>query len=160
MITLEQAKIILDYRIACRDGMNYNNGYTSPHPKEEREVAKICGKKEYSQVKKLNKNAKELIKCYLFALAIDFKEEYGIQPKELRKLAKAGYVKEIGMVNVSTGIYGYSRNIRLAIYKYSAESFFDVERLQEGYLKILGRELILDGTRYKDRQFKKNKVSS
>ena len=53
-----------------------------------------------------------------------------------------------------------AENIRLAIYKYSAESFFDVERLQEGYLKILGRELILDGTRYKDRQFKKNKVSS
>lgn len=156
MITLEQAKIILDYRIACRDGFNYNNGYTSLHPKEEREVAKLCGKKEYCQVKRLNKAAKEYAKVYLFALAIDFREEYGIQPKELRKLAKEGYVKEIGMVNVSTGIYGYSRNIRLAIYKYSAESFFDVERLQEGYLKVLGKELILDGTRYKNRQFKKN----
>lgn len=156
MITLEQAKIILDYRIACRDGMNYNNGYTSLHPKEEREVAKICGKKEYCQVKRLNKAAKEYVKRYLFALAIDFREEYGIQPKELRKLAKEGYVKEIGKVPVSCGIYNYSNHNRLLVYQYSVESFFNVERLQEGYLKVLGKELILDGTRYNDRQFKKN----
>ncbi len=156
MITLAQAKIILDYRIGCGDGFGYNIGYTSPYAKELRQVAKLCGKKEYYQVKRLNKVAKEYIKKYLFALAIDFKEEYGIQPKELRKLAKAGYVKEIGMANVSCRIYNYSRNLRLAIYKYSAESFFDVERLQEGFKKVLGKELILDGTRYKDRKFKEN----
>ncbi len=156
MITLAQAKIIIDYRISCRDGFNYNNGYTSLHPKEEREVARLCGKETYFQVKKFNKAAREYVKNYLFTIAIDFKEEYGIQPKDLRKLAKAGYVKEIGMINVSTGIYNYSRNLRLAIYKYSAESFFNVERLQEGYLKVLGKELILDGTKYKNRQFKKN----
>lgn len=40
MITLTQAKIIPDYRIAYRDGFIYNNGYTSLHPKEEREVAR------------------------------------------------------------------------------------------------------------------------
>ena len=156
MITLAQAKIILDYRIGCRDGSNYNTGYTSPYSKEEREVARLCGKKEYHQVKRLNKAAKYYIKRYLFALAIDFKEEYGIQPKELRKLAKAGYVKEIGKVPVSCGIYNYSNHNRLLVYQYSVESFFNVERLQEGYLKVLGKELILDGTRYKDRQFKKN----
>lgn len=156
MITLEQIKIILDYRIACRDGCNHNNGYTSLHPEEEREVARLCGKKEYCQVKRINKAVKEFIKKYLFTLAIDFREEYGIQPKELRKLAKAGYVKEIGMTTVSCGIYNYSMHNRLPIYKYSVESFFDIERLQEGYLKVLGKELILDGTRYKNRQFKKN----
>ena len=156
MITLEQAKIILDYRIACRDGSGYNIGYTSPYTKELREVAKLCGKKEYCQVKRLNKAAKEYVKIYLFALAIDFKEEYGIQPKELRKLAKTGYVKEIGKVPVSCGIFNYSNHNRLSIYQYSAESFFDIEKLQEGYLKVLGKELILDGTKYKDRQFKKN----
>lgn len=156
MITLEKAKIILDYRIKCGDGSGYNIGFTSPYAKELREVAKLCGKKEYYQVKKLNKAAKERIKKYLFALAIDFKEEYGIQSKELRKLAKAGYVKEIGTVPVSCGIYNYSYHNRLSVYQYSVGSFFNVERLREGYLKVLGKELILDGTRYKDRQFKKN----
>lgn len=144
MITLEQAKIIFDYRIGCWVGTGYNTGITTPY------------QKEYSDVKKFNKLAKESIKKYLFALAIDFKAEYGILPKDLRKLAKAGYVKEIGTVPVSCGAFNYSNNKRLNVYKYSCESFFNVERLQQGYLKVLGKELILDGTRYKDRQFKKN----
>ena len=156
MITLAQAKIILDYRVGCGDGFGYNIGYTSPYAKELRQVAKLCGKKEYYQVKRLNKVAKGYIKKYLFALAIDFKDEYGIQSKEIRKLAKAGYIKEIGQVPVSCGIYNYSNHNRLSVYQYSVESFFDVERLQEGFKKVLGKELILDGTRYKDRKFKKN----
>lgn len=156
MITLAQAKIIIDYRISCRDGFNYNNGYTSLHPKEEREVARLCGKKDYSQVKKLNKVAKEYVKKYLFALAIDFKEEYGILPKDLRKLAKAGYVKEIGTTSVSCGAFNHSQWNRLTIYKYSCESFFNIEQLQEGFKKVLGKELIPDGTRYKDSKFKEN----